>query len=66
MKFGDILRYPDDQGVGDDILFLHLTTIEHGGTEYHQVMVLRTTEDDDAWAPGILVVAGTAELIPYE
>jgi hypothetical protein len=66
MKFGDILRYPDDQGVGDEILFMYLgPTYDSAGNEYRSTMVVRTTKDDDVWTPGEIVTAGIEELIPY-
>lgn len=65
MKFGDILRYPDDQGVGDEYLFAYLGTLNHRGQDYLNVMVLRAPKDDDQWSPGYTLVAGINELIPY-
>lgn len=62
-RFGDVLRYPDDQGVGDDILFMYVCPEpQHSGPI--TVMVLRTTPDDDVWEPGYLTTAGAEELIP--
>lgn len=65
-KFGELFRYPDDQGVGDQIVFMHLGTVEHKGMEYRKVMVLRTVPEDDQWGPGSIVLAGRDELVPYE
>lgn len=63
-KFGDLLRYPDDQGVGDSILFMFLAPFRHGGQTYHHVMIVR--DGGDIWTPGEIIMAGREELIPYE
>ncbi len=62
-EFGDLLRYPEDQEVGDKIVFMYLG--QEDRWDVVQVLVLRTLPDDDQWEPGTLVTAGVRELIPY-
>lgn len=60
-RFGDVLKYPDDQGVGEEILFMYVG-LWPGSTDLLAVMVLR--DNGAGWEQGEIIVAGSKELAP--